>query len=1086
VDAAFHVLAERSPELVARHDASDRFQYVSEASLPLLGYEPQALIETSLLTLVGASERAQVKAWLAAVRAGQERDGASRTVSLVHRDGRCLTLLLTVYRVAAQAHDASGQLVSVLREASARELALARSEARLHTLMDAVPGMIYQWTARGDGRREFTFCNDWPRSALGLEVDHLGKLDVQLAELAHPDDVRTAWQLWERSAVTLEPWVWHGRFVQPSGQLLHVVGHATAQKQTDGTVLWSGVLLDDTPRRRMAAALSHSEELFSAVVANMEMAHFRLDLSGTLLLVNPAGVRILGYDDAQQLVGQSAETQLWLSPVRFQEVLEKAVREGVAAVEAPLRCRDGSLRVVQGALRLLRDQDGRGTAIDAVVRDVTDERKASEELILAREAAEAGSRAKSAFLANMSHEIRTPMNAIIGLSHLALEADPPAKQREYLTQIRTAGVALLDIINDILDVSKIEAGKVSLVLEPFELDRMLDSVANVIAVRAAERGLELVFAVDPRVPDELIGDRVRLGQVVMNLASNAVKFTECGEIVISVELLEKSTRAARLRFAVRDTGIGLSDEQRTRLFQPFSQVDSSTTRRYGGTGLGLAISQELVHLMNGSIEVDSKTGEGSEFRFELTFALPAVERPRPFPLPGARHMRVLVVDDSQVACDVLTRSLLALGFTVCAVHSAEVALESLREAEQRNDPFQLALLDVRMPETDGIELAQQITDGRTLRRPPEVVLISAYSRDELGRDRDLSRVRSFLRKPIGRATLRDTIARVFEKQPPQPQVAPSGAPTERKRPLTGLTLLVVEDNEINQVLARDLLEAAGAKVVLASDGPEALRCCAAQKPQFDVILMDVQMPGMDGHATTRALRLEAATAETPIVAMTAHAFDSERKKCLASGMNAHVAKPINPPELVKTVLAWARPEGSAPGPTPRLEDVPSQPARGAWSGAAGAPVEAERPSPGGPVGALARSTPFDASARIPVPAERPADTREGFDPSVLGTVFREPARQLAFLRKFVDSAQKTLRELDSAWERGAHDDISFVGHKLKSSAKACGAHSLATVCAELERHGKNADWRQLASLRGSAERLLDEVARHVARLEASP
>jgi len=1045
----------------------------------MLGYQPSELTGSKASALFVDCDRERIEPLLTL---GVHRWAAERQIAscmLRRKDGRPLLVELIAY-VPDEGITAAHETVIVVRDASAqaaREREARESEARIRTMMNAVPGMIYQWTSRSASERKFTYCNDWPFTALGIELTDLSELDKQLTEVTHPDDRNPGWEQWERAAVTLEPWVWRGRFLPRAGEVMHVVGHATPQKQADGSVLWSGVLLDDTPRRRVADALVHSEELFGAVVANMEMVHFRLDLAGNLLLVNPAGVRILGYDDASQLIGKNAAQQLWLSPARFQELFDKVVRDSVAAVEVPLRCRDGSLRVVQGALRLLRDDQERATAIDGVVRDVTDERKASEELVFAREAAEAGSRAKSAFLANMSHEIRTPMNAIIGLSHLALESDPPPKQREYLTQIRAAGAALLDIINDILDVSKIEAGKVALELATFEIDRVLDAVANVIAVRAAERKLELVFAVDPRVPDELIGDRMRLGQVVMNLASNAVKFTERGEIVVSVELLSRHPERVHLRFAVRDSGIGMSDEQKRRLFEPFSQVDSSSTRKYGGTGLGLAISQELVHLMGGEIVVDSRPAHGSEFSFEVSLGVPALERThKPKLMRSVRDLKVLVVDDSQVAREVLTRSLLAMGFAVCAVPSAQAARESLVQAEQRGAPFQLALLDVRMPETDGLELARQIGSGKVVDSPPALVMISAYSRDEVGRERDLSHVRAFLRKPISRSTLLDTIADVVQGQVGEFK---SGAPAElaakpvlkeRKRPLAELLLLVVEDNEINQILARDLLEAAGAKVVLASDGQEALRAADQQTPPFDLILMDVQMPGMDGHATTRALRAEAKTEHTPIVAMTAHAFDAERKKCLASGMNAHIAKPINPPELVQTVLSWARPA------------APSVPARAVEARTDAAPVPASVPSArasgshhtGVSQPDMARATP--ASDRVP--------EQTGFDPSILSIVFREPARQLAFLRKFVDSARRTLSELDSAWQRRAHDDISFAGHKLKSSAKACGAHSLATVCADLERFGKQPDWARLDPLRGAADRLLDEVAGHVERLEA--
>ncbi|MEY4510777.1 MAG: hypothetical protein RLZZ450_2899 [Pseudomonadota bacterium] len=1074
------VLAEQAPELVARLDAEGVFLFVSAASAALLGYEPSELVGSKASALLASRDFERIEPLLTL---GVHRFFAERRAEcglLRRKDGELVLSELVAY-VPREGSAGHHETVLVIRDASAqaaRECEVRESEASVRALLNAVPGMIYQWTSRSVGERTFTFCNDWPRAALGIDLTDLSQLDARLAEIAHPADSAQAWQQWERAAATLEPWVWRGRFLPRNGEVVHVVGHSTPHKQADGSVLWSGVLLDDSQRRRVADALFHSEELFAAVVANMEMTHFRLDLSGNLLLINPAGVRMLGYDDARQLVGRNAATQLWLSPARFQELLDAVAREGVAAIEAPLRCRDGSLRIVQGALRLLRDEHDSATGIDAVVRDVTDERKASEELVFAREAAEAGSRAKSAFLANMSHEIRTPMNAIIGLSHLALDADPPPKHREYFTQIRAAAFSLLDIINDILDVSKIEAGKVTLELQPFDIDRVLDAVANVVAVRAAERKLEIVFAVDPRVPDELIGDRMRLGQVVMNLASNAVKFTEKGEIVVSVDLLSRDDHHARLRFAVRDTGIGMSEEQRARLFEPFSQVDSSSTRKYGGTGLGLAISQELVHLMGSEIVVSSRPDQGSEFSFEVSLDVPTGERSQKPKLEhNVRDLKVLIVDDNQVARDVLTRSLLAMGFLVCAVPSADAARDALRQAETRAAPFQLALIDMRMPETDGLELARQVGAGEVVGQPPELVMISAFSRDEIAGDRDLSHVRAFLRKPISRSTLLDTVAEVVQGQivdrnsEHRPEVVATPS-KERKRPLVGMLLLVVEDNEINQILARDLLEAAGAKVVLASDGPEALRAAAAQMPPFDVILMDVQMPGMDGHATTRALRAEAKTSETPIVAMTAHAFDAERKKCLASGMNAHIAKPINPPELVQTVLSWGRPKPPSTAPSAG-ERSPSE--------VAPAATVVGRPRSLTPRVSQAPAAKSEPSRVVPASDRPPEET--GFDPSILAAVFREPARQLAFLRKFVDSARRTLGELEGAWQQKSHDEISFAGHKLKSSAKACGAHSLATVCADLERFAKTPNWERLEPLRGVADRLLEEVAQYVEKSE---
>ncbi|HEY6878236.1 MAG TPA: response regulator [Polyangiales bacterium] len=873
-----------------------------------------------------------------------------------------------------------------------------------------------------------------------------------------------------------------------------------------------------TATRPSSEQLARSETQLAELITSAGLCHLRFDTHGRVLLIDAAGLSLLGYDQPSQLLGKNAQRHLWRGPVSLAEALTKVQQEGQANFEVPLRCRDGTLRTVAAAFRLVRGNDDSAIAVDALLRDVTYERREAWEREHAREAADAGSRAKSAFLANMSHEIRTPMNAILGMTHLALGSDSLPKVREYLTKIQVAGSGLLDLINDILDVSKIEAGKLELALAPFEIDRMLDTVTTVIAVRAAERKLELVLAVDPALPEGLVGDRARLVQVLLNLAGNAVKFTDVGEIVLAVELVSLDFGSARVRFSVRDSGVGMSDEQRARLFEPFSQLETSL-KRDRGTGLGLVIAQELVHCMGGEISVESRPGRGSEFSFTLTLDVPPESRsPATRLAPDLHDFRVLVVEQNEASRAALERNLLALGCVVCGVGSAAEAFDALHGADQDAQGFALALIDALL---GGAALAQRIAEEPWRERKPELVLLSASPREEI--EADLSEVRAFLRKPISRSTLVDVVLDAADARrgghrasaPPAPLVN-----TPRPKPLADITLLVVEDNEINQILARDLLETAGATVLLAGDGHEAIRMCAAQEPPFDLILMDVQMPGLDGHATTRILRSEAKTAQTPIIAMTAHAFDAERKKCLASGMNAHVSKPISPPELVQTVLTWVRPQAVdslralRPVPVP-LEGVlvpsrepPAEAEQAEVMRAFEQPEISARPPglvardpqalmqpswvepPLGNPSLAVRDVPAhvtlapDPAAKVDREARTNPSPAQDFDPNALAAVFRDRARQLSFLRKFVDSARITLDELRGAWERRAESEISFAGHKLKSSAKACGAHALAAICAELERHAKEGDWARLSPLEGRAEELLAEVARHVERLES--
>ncbi|HEX5659743.1 MAG TPA: ATP-binding protein, partial [Polyangiales bacterium] len=415
-----------------------------------------------------------------------------------------------------------------------------------------------------------------------------------------------------------------------------------------------------TGSRPTSEQLARREQQLSALIARAGLSHLRLDTHGRVLMIDPSALAMLGYDKPSQLVGKNAQRHLWRGPLALADALTRVQHEGSARFEAPLRCRDGTLRSVECVFEPMRGDDEAALAIDVLLRDVTNERREAWEREHAREAADAGSRAKSAFLANMSHEIRTPMNAILGMSHLALEAESLSKAREYLAKIQVAGAGLLDVINDILDVSKIEAGKLELDLAPFELDRLLDTVATVIAVRAAERKLELVLSVDPALPDLLVGDRARLTQVLVNLAGNAVKFTDHGEVVLQLDLVSQSEGRAALRCSVRDSGVGMNPEQLARLFTPFSQLETSN-RRDRGTGLGLVIVQELVRCMGGEIQVESTPGSGSEFHFTLELDVPAHSQPARVRIPPElRDWRVLVVEGVEATRIALERGLLGL------------------------------------------------------------------------------------------------------------------------------------------------------------------------------------------------------------------------------------------------------------------------------------------------------------------------------------------------------------------------------------------------------------------------------------------
>jgi len=1078
MDYAAHTqgLLELSPDgvIVVRSDGS--ILAVNDNLVALFGYTATDLQGVPLEFLLPA-----VSHVLAQVLEAED-GGARQAKQLAHEywvqnaEGNTLAVDVTLARVST--HEAALVCVSVRDATLRKRTEQALEEARIRSdriqndlleLSNTLPLTIFQAESNLAGQSHYSFMSARVQQLLGLSAADLLADPALFLSCLEEDDALQLCVLVDAAEARLRQGSVEASYALAVRARVHgerrwiKVAAVFGGHRVDGRVVWNGYLEDISARKQMEQDKELATLQFRTLWEKSPHTYLFRGPSG-MLSSNAPALELFGLRSPAELLGHCVGDAVFspecqpngqASGALFAEILDYA--SALARGEGCTTLAPAGIahRIVRGSLTfewtMLRHGNIPFIAEMVVTpmqfdmqeghllicQDISLQKQTQTELLNAKLAAEDMARTKADFLANMSHEIRTPMNAIVGLSHLVLRTELNRNQRDFLGKIQDSGQHLLGIINDILDVSKMEAGKLTLEQRDFSLGKVLDNLTNLMGDRAVAKGLELIFDIAPEVPDSLRGDSLRLGQILINYANNAIKFTPHGEICISVALLEQPGQPPHqvtLRFAVRDTGIGLDAQQMGKLFQSFQQADSSTTRKYGGTGLGLAISKSLAELMQGSVGVESMPGQGSTFWFTAQLERGSQPARLLLPDPDLRGRRVLVVDDNETARLVMGDLLQRMQFSVDLLDAGAPAVEAVQRADKKGRPFEILFLDWRMQDLDGVELARRV-QALNLNHPPGVVMVTAFGREELARNAVDAGIDDILVKPVTASQLFDTAMHVLGAEvTPRPNKAQAASALEQQlSTLAGARVLLVEDNELNQLVATELLTTAGLEVEVASDGRLAVQRVLDAPQRWDLVLMDMQMPVLDGVSATREIR-QALPGQLPvIVAMTANAMPQHIEACLDAGMQDFVSKPIDPELLWTTLIRWIAPRQAAQA------------------------LQAEHR------GAAAPAAPWlQALAAVPG-----LDANQG-----LRRVMGKELSYLKMLRKFISGQRDTLRHTREALAQGDWSTAERMAHTLRGVAGNIGASRVQADAAALE-----------ASL--NQQPVLSSVAPLIDRTEAS-